>query len=85
VLATGPKEFNLGSPTVICTTTDADRVLIAHTGVGNHSEELLTAVYVRYLRQSRGGLVAVGNEESKWSQAMRPDESAHTQRVCRQG
>jgi len=48
-------------------TTDADRVLIAHTGDGDDDEELRTAIYVQYLRQSKAGPVAVGDE---WSEVV---------------
>jgi len=46
-------------------TADADRVLLAHADAV--SEELHTPVYTRYLRRSKAGPVAVGDE---WSEAV---------------
>ncbi|WP_049983409.1 hypothetical protein [Halorubrum sp. BV1] len=43
-------------------TADADRVLLAHTGDATVAEKLRTTAYMQYLRRSKAGPVAVGDE-----------------------
>jgi hypothetical protein len=56
---------------------DADRVLLVHTGDGTVVEELRTTVYVQYLRRSKAGPVAAGDE---WSEVV-VDGCGRTTRV----
>lgn len=58
-------------------TADADHVLLAHTGGGVVAEELRTIVYMQYLRRSKAGPVAVGDE---WSELV-SDGCGETTRV----
>ncbi|WP_324760722.1 hypothetical protein [Haloarcula montana] len=56
---------------------DADRVVLAHTGDDAAAEELRETVYVQYLRRSKAGPVAVGDE---WTEVV-PDGCGETTAV----
>ncbi|MFC6976622.1 hypothetical protein ACFQL1_21055 [Halomicroarcula sp. GCM10025709] len=55
----------------------ADRVVLAHTGDGTVADELRKRSYVRYLRRSKAGPVAVGDE---WTEVV-SDGCGETTRV----